>query len=70
MHSLRYRYLLKVESAYLAVEGSLPVVGAHVLHELAPHLKFERADGAGVPDPTLAVHLGGFKLGWPTPVLS
>jgi hypothetical protein len=63
-------HLLKVEAAYLAVEGSLPVVGAHVLHEFAPHLEFERAHGAGVPNPTLAVHLGGFKLGRPAPVLS
>jgi hypothetical protein len=69
-HSIRYRYLLKVEAAYFAVEGSLPVVGAHVLHQLAPHLEFERAHGAGVPDPTLPVHLGSFKLGRPTPVLS
>ncbi len=70
MHTAQYRYLLKVEAAYLAVEGSLLVVGAHVLHQLAAHLKLERAHGAGVPDPTLPVHLGGFKLGRPTPVLS
>jgi hypothetical protein len=70
MHNIRYRYLLKVEAAYLAVEGSLPVVGAHVLHQFAAHLELERAHGAGVPDTTLPVHLRGFKLGRPTPVLS
>jgi hypothetical protein len=72
MHSIRYRYryLFKVEAAYLAVEGPLPVVGAHVLHEFAAHLELERAHGAGVPDPTLAVYLRGFKFGRPTPVLS